>query len=367
MFIVLTSGCGGGGQSTVAPSDTPTTAPADPVPTVYVSGTTTSGIGGDPGSIVCPSVPQIDYSNKASISDSDYRYLINTLTQYPQMNAGFKWKEVYGYGGTVTRDDIHAGIDIYPTSPDTAYGRSVFAGIYGQIIYADHNIGPNQNQNNYGRVSIFVSDGETGGKTYTYLHLKDINSNIVKDGWVTPGTEIGHAGNTNGGATPHLHFEVANGRYDAGLLYGNASYNPYLYLLYGRHRYDITSQTTLSPLPYSKNMYISVRLELTNTGSENWCKCCQFPFRLGTSSYLNEWSSTNAKDRESEFYDVFTWLTKNRIEMNEETVTPGNVATFDFNLKTPNVSGPYRIYLQPLVEGRFWLNNRGIYFPVTVQ
>lgn len=100
-----------------------------------------------------------------------------------------------------------------------------------------------------------------------------------------------------------------------------------------------------------------VTLTIKNTGTIAWCKNCSTPTRLGTSRPM---------DRASGFSDS-TWDSANRIPMQESTVAPGSNANFVFNVK-PNdtLSGTYREYFQPVVDGVTWLPDIGIYWDITV-
>ena len=60
------------------------------------------------------------------------------------------------------------------------------------------------------------------------------------------------------------------------------------------------------------------------------------------------------------------WPSANRVAVqNEASVGPGAVASFTFALKAPLSAGTVRIPLRPVVDGVAWLEDQGVYLPVT--
>ncbi|MDD5731966.1 MAG: L,D-transpeptidase family protein [Patescibacteria group bacterium] len=95
-------------------------------------------------------------------------------------------------------------------------------------------------------------------------------------------------------------------------------------------------------------------LELKNTGTIPWEK---ETFHLGTS---------HAQDRASVFTDS-SWLSDNRIGINQDVVDPGYFVRFNFAIKAPEKSGVYYEYFQPVIDGEEWLNDAGIYWKIIVK
>ena len=60
------------------------------------------------------------------------------------------------------------------------------------------------------------------------------------------------------------------------------------------------------------------------------------------------------------------WPSANRVAIqNEASVGPGAVATFTFTVKAPFSAGTVRIPLRPVVDGVAWLEDQGVFVPVT--
>jgi uncharacterized protein YkwD len=60
------------------------------------------------------------------------------------------------------------------------------------------------------------------------------------------------------------------------------------------------------------------------------------------------------------------WPSANRVAVqNEASVGPGSVASFTFSLKAPLSAGTVRIPLRPVIDGVAWLEDQGVFVPVT--
>ncbi len=60
------------------------------------------------------------------------------------------------------------------------------------------------------------------------------------------------------------------------------------------------------------------------------------------------------------------WPSANRVAVqNEASVGPGAVASFTFALKAPLAAGTVRILLRPVIDGVAWLEDQGVFVPVT--
>jgi hypothetical protein len=60
------------------------------------------------------------------------------------------------------------------------------------------------------------------------------------------------------------------------------------------------------------------------------------------------------------------WPAANRLAIqNEASVGPGGVASFTFTVKAPFQAGTVRIPVRPLIEGVAWLEDQGVFVPVT--
>jgi uncharacterized protein YkwD len=60
------------------------------------------------------------------------------------------------------------------------------------------------------------------------------------------------------------------------------------------------------------------------------------------------------------------WPSPNRVAIqNEASVGPGAVASFSFTVKAPYSAGTVRIPLRPVIDGVAWLEDQGVFVPVT--
>ncbi len=102
---------------------------------------------------------------------------------------------------------------------------------------------------------------------------------------------------------------------------------------------------------------------LKNTGSSTWTKDI---VRLGTARDLDRLSQFSRED--VEHGNPTGWVSPNRIYMQEDSVTPGSVAHFDFYLSVPTGTKPgtYREYFRPVADGTRWMQDLGIYWDIVV-
>lgn len=112
---------------------------------------------------------------------------------------------------------------------------------------------------------------------------------------------------------------------------------------------QFTSVPTVKP---GETLYL--QLKAKNTGFQTWQKSTM---RLGTSRPM---------DVPSQFA-TGSWITGARAtSLLEETVMPGQIGTFNFDMKMPSSTGSYKQYFNLLVEGREWLNDPGLHYAVNV-
>lgn len=98
----------------------------------------------------------------------------------------------------------------------------------------------------------------------------------------------------------------------------------------------------------------NLSLDLKNTGNTTWEKST---FHLGTS---------HAQDRNSVFANT-SWLSQNRIGVNQNVINPGYIAQFSWTITAPETSGVYYEYFRPVIDGSEWLEDAGIYWKITVK
>ena len=106
-----------------------------------------------------------------------------------------------------------------------------------------------------------------------------------------------------------------------------------------------------------------------NSGSQGWVSG-----KLGQVAYLGTWGPEPGQDQPSALGGDGTagtlatgWPRFNRIAIQPAPyVAPGQVSWFQFTIQAPATPGYYRLYLRPLIEGASWLEDFGVFWPVTV-
>ncbi|HKW78001.1 MAG TPA: hypothetical protein VJQ09_02810, partial [Candidatus Limnocylindria bacterium] len=102
----------------------------------------------------------------------------------------------------------------------------------------------------------------------------------------------------------------------------------------------------------------SVTLRFLNTGSKTWQRGV-----MGTQVALGV-------PGDSTVYDALGmnagWPSANRVAIqNEQSVAPGATASFTFGVRAPVGAGTVNLRLRPVVDGVAWLEDQGVYVPVT--
>ena len=95
-------------------------------------------------------------------------------------------------------------------------------------------------------------------------------------------------------------------------------------------------------------------LHFRNTGTATWRKGV-----AGQQANLG----INGDDRSfSSLGMAVSWLSPDRpAAQTEARVSPGTVGTFTFSVRAPTTPGTYRIPLRPVVDGRTWMEDQGVY------
>jgi uncharacterized protein YkwD len=95
-----------------------------------------------------------------------------------------------------------------------------------------------------------------------------------------------------------------------------------------------------------------------NTGTKTWTKgVAASQVTLGVNGDTASFSALGMN---------VGWPSANRVAVqNEASVGPGAVASFTFALKAPMSAGTVRIPLRPVIDGVAWLEDQGVYLPVT--
>lgn len=99
-------------------------------------------------------------------------------------------------------------------------------------------------------------------------------------------------------------------------------------------------------------------IRIRNSGNLTWSKNSTNTIRMGT---------VRPQERNSSFCDS-TWLSCTRAASLQETsVAPGGIGTFEFWIKAPQTGGSYNEYFGPVVEGVQWLRDIGLFYTLHVQ
>jgi len=125
------------------------------------------------------------------------------------------------------------------------------------------------------------------------------------------------------------------------------------------YSYEWVSQSDYPTIPQGGSDTLT--LAIRNTGTATWYNTGANPIHLGTDRPM---------DRNSGFIKTGEWIATNRpAAMNEASVDPGEIGTFTFTVvgnPTPYPNVAYREYFRPLVENMMWMEDRGIFWDITV-
>jgi hypothetical protein len=107
-----------------------------------------------------------------------------------------------------------------------------------------------------------------------------------------------------------------------------------------------------------------------NTGSRGW-----LAGQVGEAPVLGTWTPVPGQDRPSVLGGDGTntspstgWLGHNRAAQQPASyVGPNQVAWFRFAVQAPAAPGTYQLYVRPLIEGREWFEDYGVFFQITVR
>jgi hypothetical protein len=108
-----------------------------------------------------------------------------------------------------------------------------------------------------------------------------------------------------------------------------------------------------------------------NSGTQGWARATDFTaVLLGTSGPEPGLNNASVLGGDSTQGTVQTrWIAYNRVAaqpFDANWIGPNQVAWFQFTVKAPPTPGTYKLYLRPLIEGRQWLEDLGVYWQVTV-
>lgn len=147
---------------------------------------------------------------------------------------------------------------------------------------------------------------------------------------------------------------------DIGFNYAASVVNPqYSWQLTSQYAYTDSSKTNgmgLHNLVPNQTAYVGFTAK--NTGNVTWRKDGPNPVHIGTTHPYDHASVLCGEG----------WLGCNRpARMIEQSVAPGQIATFEFSIKAPSSKGNYLTYFNPVVEGITWMNNIGFNYSISVK
>jgi hypothetical protein len=117
-----------------------------------------------------------------------------------------------------------------------------------------------------------------------------------------------------------------------------------------------TSQTQLPALQPAAMSQVT--LLFRNSGSKTWTKGqAGSEVALGVNGDSGAFTAMGLN---------VGWPSANRVAVqNEGSVGPGAIASFTFTVKAPFSAGTVRIPLRPVIDGVAWLEDQGVFVPVT--
>ena len=152
---------------------------------------------------------------------------------------------------------------------------------------------------------------------------------------------------------------------------------------YSAKGYRVTAHDSLSSVSLTRtqnNRYlvpggkVNLKAYIKNTGDIAWSARGKSQVRLGTDQGRSRKSKFYLKSSGSEGWispsrasglDGVYIPSQSRIALSK-TVDPGEIGVFSFTVKAPSKAGSYREHFRPLIEGKGWLNDIGMYFGLRV-
>ncbi|MFC1651542.1 SpoIID/LytB domain-containing protein [Patescibacteria group bacterium] len=105
------------------------------------------------------------------------------------------------------------------------------------------------------------------------------------------------------------------------------------------------------------NQKKAVNIKIKNTGNVPWYKHGTHPMKIGIS---------NPKNSKSAFNDTSWTSSGRRVNMDQDRVNPGQIASFTFTMTAPARSGSYKEAFTPVLSGYKWLPYQKINFYVKI-
>lgn len=119
------------------------------------------------------------------------------------------------------------------------------------------------------------------------------------------------------------------------------------------YKYEFIDAKEL-PISMEKGEELETWVKLKNTGNITWTKGGENTVVLG---------ADHPRDRTSKLVSP---QSSRMGYLEENEVKPGDIGTFALKIKAPNESGYFKEYFTPVVEGKTWMQDSGMYFETTV-
>lgn len=116
----------------------------------------------------------------------------------------------------------------------------------------------------------------------------------------------------------------------------------------------LTRRFTDSTIDIAPGQKAYIKITVRNIGYQIW------------DSSVVHFGTSRPDDSSSSFADA-SWLSSNRLKMDQDNVSPGQLATFTFSITGPSTTGSYYQYFRLLAEGTTWMNDPGLYFAINVS
>jgi hypothetical protein len=116
------------------------------------------------------------------------------------------------------------------------------------------------------------------------------------------------------------------------------------------------AQTALAPMQPASTQSVTVRFR--NSGTKTWQRgVAGSQVALGVTGDSTTYSALGMNAG---------WPSANRLAIqSESSVPPGGIASFTFNVKAPFSAGMVALPVRPVIDGIAWLEDQGVYVPVT--
>jgi hypothetical protein len=121
---------------------------------------------------------------------------------------------------------------------------------------------------------------------------------------------------------------------------------------------DDTKTTGMSTVGLNPGQTVYIGFQARNTGNETWTNSGSTPMHVGT---------LDPMDSASPFYTT-GWLSTNRpATMQQSSVAPGQIGTFEWTMTAPSTPGTYVEHFGLVADGLTWLPDEGLNFYMTVK